>query len=661
MLNPAFAAIGIGRSYGTSSAYGWYWVTDFGGYVDSAPITPAPVISSFTVTPTSITSGQSATLTWTVSGATGLSVDNNVGIVTGLNSKIVKPTQTTTYKLTASNATGAVSAQVTLTVNATSSGDTQPPSAPALVSAVATSATTVTLSWNASTDNVGVAGYQVLRNGSPAGTTAATVRTYTDAVAANTTYTYSVRARDAAQNYSLPGNSLQVTTPALPTALTCPEPAENSFTGCYYNNLDLSGTPALVRNDSTIDFDWRYTDGPSPAISEVFSVRWQGRFTLAAGLYTFTVGASDGVRLYIDDNVVLDRWRDQPDMWYTVRPTIAAGDHTIRLEYYQRTGTPRVYLAWKGAAPAAAPVISSFTATPSTLLPGQSSTLAWTVSGATSISVDHGIGDVTGITTILVFPTTTTTYKLTAANSAEQKTAVVTVQVNTGSGPDVQAPSAPAISAAVAVSATVVNLTWMASTDNVGVAGYRVSRNGSQIATVSASSLSYRDESAVPDTTYTYTVRAFDAAGNQSALSNTAIARTPPAPVASSCSPGVNTFTGCYYAGLELDGTPTLIRTDSVINFDWTFTKPDPRLPAQYSVRWEGTFTFEEGMHTFYATASDGVRLYIDGILVLDRWRDQPVYTFAVRRHVTAGAHLMTMEYYQRTGTANAALTWRKE
>ena len=94
-------------------------------------------------------------------------------------------------------------------------GDTTPPTAPGNLAGSASAPTTVDLTWSASTDAVGVTGYDVLRNGSPIGTT--TSLAYTDtAAAASTTYTYGVRARDAAGNVS-PTVSTTVTTPADPT------------------------------------------------------------------------------------------------------------------------------------------------------------------------------------------------------------------------------------------------------------------------------------------------------------------------------------------------------------------------------------------------------------------------------------------------------------
>jgi hypothetical protein len=83
--------------------------------------------------------------------------------------------------------------------------------------------------------------------------------------------------------------------------------------------------------------------------------------------------------------------------------------------------------------------------------------------------------------------------------------------------PDTTPPSVPAGLSATAVSSTQINLSWSASTDDVGVAGYKILRGGAQIA--NSVSTSYSDTGLTPSTTYAYTVSAFDAAGNESAHS----------------------------------------------------------------------------------------------------------------------------------------------
>jgi len=92
-------------------------------------------------------------------------------------------------------------------------------------------------------------------------------------------------------------------------------------------------------------------------------------------------------------------------------------------------------------------------------------------------------------------------------------------------GGDSVAPSVPASLAASAVSSTQVNLTWNASLDNVGVAGYRLYRGGVLIA--SPGGTTYIDTGRTASTAYSYTVKAIDAAGNLSAASNTASVTTP--------------------------------------------------------------------------------------------------------------------------------------
>ena len=92
---------------------------------------------------------------------------------------------------------------------------------------------------------------------------------------------------------------------------------------------------------------------------------------------------------------------------------------------------------------------------------------------------------------------------------------------------DTVAPSAPGSLAATAPSSTQVNLTWIASTDNVGVAGYRVYRSGVLIG--SPASTSHIDTGRTASTAYSYTVKAIDAAGNLSGSSNTATVTTPAA------------------------------------------------------------------------------------------------------------------------------------
>jgi hypothetical protein len=226
--------------------------------------------------------------------------------------------------------------------------DTQRPTDPALISAIAKAANEVNLTWTASSDNVGVAGYQIVRNGAVLTAVSATARAYTDrAVNAGTTYYYTVRAFDAARNYSALSNSAQVTTPTSTSSGSCPAAVTGAFTGCYYNNLTLTGAPALVRTDREINFDWGVAVPHSSISTPDFSVRWQGYFNFDAATYTFNAMSSDGIRIYIDGEPILDRWRDQPAYMYSIRRSLTSGAHLVVVEYYEQTGLSTAHLSWQ--------------------------------------------------------------------------------------------------------------------------------------------------------------------------------------------------------------------------------------------------------------------------------------------------------------------------
>ena len=81
-------------------------------------------------------------------------------------------------------------------------------------------------------------------------------------------------------------------------------------------------------------------------------------------------------------------------------------------------------------------------------------------------------------------------------------------------------PTTPTDLTSVALDSQTIRLTWTASTDNVGVAGYDIRRDGRHVASQRDGTTTFLDGQLEPGTTYTYQVRAFDAAGNQSALSD---------------------------------------------------------------------------------------------------------------------------------------------
>jgi hypothetical protein len=101
-------------------------------------------------------------------------------------------------------------------------------------------------------------------------------------------------------------------------------------------------------------------------------------------------------------------------------------------------------------------------------------------------------------------------------------------------------------------------------------------------------------------------------------------------------------------------------RAVDAVDFDWGGGSPADGVPADnFSARWTKTLTLEEAdTYEFTVTSDDGVRLYVDGQKVLDRWINQGATTYAVRRQLSQGAHEIVMEYYEASGDAVAKLRY---
>jgi hypothetical protein len=226
--------------------------------------------------------------------------------------------------------------------------DTTPPSAPAPLDARVLAPGSVRLTWPAATDDVGVAGYRVLRDG--AALTTVTARTWTDTAAPSGAHTYAVAALDAAGNAS---------DPAPATALV-PAAAQAGLTGTYFDTATF-GSRRTARVDRRIDFSWGTGRPVSGVAPDTFSVRWTGKLLAPAdGTWTFTVASDEGVRLWVDDRLVVDDWTAHRAR--EVRGTVVLTDdraHDVRIEYFERSGPASVRLLWSGPGTARQVVPSS--------------------------------------------------------------------------------------------------------------------------------------------------------------------------------------------------------------------------------------------------------------------------------------------------------------
>ncbi len=241
----------------------------------------------------------------------------------------------------------------------------------------------------------------------------------------------------------------------------------------------------------------------------------------------------------------------------------------------------RVAWSFNGATGTKAPILHiEYSTTPDTTLPSVPTnltgsapsssrvTLSWTASsdniavagykvfrngGATPIATVSGpsFSD-TGLTASTTYSYRVSAFDASGNNSAQSSPAVEVTTL----APDTAAPSVPAGLAATAVSPSRINLNWSASSDNVAVTGYRIYRNGGATPVATVTGTSYSDTGLSSNTTYSYTVAAFDEAGNASAKSSPPVQAT--TPVLDNTAPSVPTGlsgTAVYSFQIDLNWT----------------------------------------------------------------------------------------------------------
>jgi hypothetical protein len=243
----------------------------------------------------------------------------------------------------------------------------------------------------------------------------------------------------------------------------------------YWNNMTLSGEPAATGADEALNHDWGSGaphDGVNP---DRFSVRWTRYIDLSAGTYRFTATSDDGIRVYLNGDLVIDQWYDHAPQTFTADVSLTDGHHLVKVEYYENQGGAVAKVAWE---PVSAP-------------------------------------------------------------------------------PDV----------------------WR----------------------------------------------------------------------------------GEYFDNISLSGAPRLVLSDAQIDFNWGHRSPAWEIPNdRFSVRWTRTAHFEPGSYRFTAATDDGVRLWVNGHLLIDNWRDQAFASCSGRIYLR-GDVALKMAYYENGGVAAARLTWERE
>ncbi len=189
--------------------------------VSTKPDTTAPSAPTGLNSPSQTVT--SVSLAWTAStdnvGVTGYII-YRVGVQVGISttpsftdSTGLTPITSYTYTVKATDAAGNLSA-ASNTLSVSTKPDTTAPSVPTGLNSPGQTSSSISLAWNASTDNIAVTGYKILRNGTQVGTSATTNYTDSTGLTASTSYSYTVEAYDAAGNTSAPSTALVVSTTA---------------------------------------------------------------------------------------------------------------------------------------------------------------------------------------------------------------------------------------------------------------------------------------------------------------------------------------------------------------------------------------------------------------------------------------------------------------
>jgi alpha-glucosidase (family GH31 glycosyl hydrolase) len=110
--------------------------------------------------------------------------------------------------------------------------------------------------------------------------------------------------------------------------------------GEYYSNKTLSGSPAMVRTDANVDFDWAAGNPGGGLPNNSFSVRWTGNISINAGhAVKLGLASDDGCRLWVNGELVIDKWIDQAETVYWSNAVYPDGQNcSIKIEYYEAVG-----------------------------------------------------------------------------------------------------------------------------------------------------------------------------------------------------------------------------------------------------------------------------------------------------------------------------------
>ena len=383
-------------------------------------------------------------------------------------------------------------------------------------------------------------------------------------------------------------------------------PAAGSGTGLLAQYFNDAGSNiyftalALTRTDATVDFDWADLS-PDPAVqADNFSARWSGQVMApVTGTYTFTTSSDDGVRLYVNGQLVVDNWTDHGVTQNSGTVALTAGvKYDIRMDYYERAMLATARLSWA--------------------YPGQNTQVIpqWALYPAPPVNLPPAVN---------------------AGN--DQVIALPAVAVLSGTARDDGLPGPGAMTT-----------TWSKISGREDSAGGTVVFGDPNAPTTTATF----------GADGIYVLRLTVSDGAVTVSDDVTITVNPPQVTGTGIGLVGDYFNdpnnGSHFV------TAVRGRLDPTVNFDWASASPATGVTVDnFSARWTGKVQAPvSGNYTFTTIADDGVRLWVNGQLLNDNWIDQAAATrTSPAVALVAGAlYDLKLEYYEHGGLATAKLLW---
>lgn len=384
--------------------------------------------------------------------------------------------------------------------------------------------------------------------------------------------------------------------PTSPPTAT-PTPRFRGWRGQYYANPNLQGDPVQVRDDSIIDFDWGLGAPAENVPADGFSVRWTRQIDFVPGGYQFMVQVDDGVRVYINNQLVLDEWKVTATATYDFQQRLD-GPTEIRVEYFDAGGNATIRLQW------------------------------------------HYLGR---------FPNWRGAYYNNRTLSGTPVLVRDDRAVTFDWGVESPAPEVPPDNFSVRWSRTVTLEAGTYRFHALADDGVRVWVDDLLVIDewhLSTGETDYTADIHLARGSYNIRIEYYEAGGearvhvwweNLDAYTD---------------------WRGAYYDNRELSGQPAFVRNDIAVDFDWGQGSPNDIGPDNFSVRWTTQHRFEDATYRFFAEHDDGVRVWVDGELIIDEWYETGRVTHLKNVELTAGIHEIRVDYFEASGDASIRVWW---